>query len=124
MQRGWSAKGLLRPLWQNYPGKRDGLAAAVGTDGGTLSGVNTGRLNLGLSLGRRLAAELGVTLAEIGAPPDVDEEARSLVARLESLAEEAERGRRAVIAALEAIDDRLERIEERLGIPASRARPR
>jgi len=65
---GWNAAGLLRPLWAGYPGKRDGLAAAVGTTGGVLSSVNSGKRNLGTSLAERLAVELGVTVFDLGAP--------------------------------------------------------
>lgn len=64
---GWSAEGLLLPLWHRYPGRRDALAAAVGTTGNTLSSLNTGKRNLGYGLGGRLAAELGVTIYELGA---------------------------------------------------------
>lgn len=68
MQRGWGAEGLLQPLWTTYPGGRDGLAKAVGTHGSTLSSINSGKQNLGRSLGERLAAALGVSLLELGAP--------------------------------------------------------
>lgn len=67
MERGWSAKGLLKPLWQRYEGGRDALAAAVGTSGSVLSSINTGKRNLGLSLAGRLADELEVSVLDLGA---------------------------------------------------------
>ena len=89
MQKGWKAKGLLKPLWQTYPGKRDGLAVAVGSTGGNLSGINSGRLRLGRDLGQRLADELGVSLLELGAPLEaVDARGLTLVSRLEALADQ------------------------------------
>lgn len=66
--RGWSAEGLLRPLWHEYDGGRDGLADAVGTQGSVLSSINTGRRNLGLDLAQRLAGACGITLADLGQP--------------------------------------------------------
>ena len=85
--KGWSAKGLLLPLWQKYPGKRDALAEAVGTKGTVLSSINTGRRNLGYDLGPRLAEELGVSVLELGAPVGAaDEAGKSIVLHLEELA--------------------------------------
>lgn len=71
MQRGWSAEGLLQPLWSSYgngdeKARRDQLARAVGTSGSVLSSINTGKRQLGVNLGTRLAAELGVTLHDLG----------------------------------------------------------
>lgn len=88
MQEGWSAKELLKPLWQNYPGGRDKLATDVGLkSGNTLSSINSGKRNLGLDLGQRLAAKLGVSLLELGAPEGLaDARGLTLLARLEWLA--------------------------------------
>lgn len=90
---GWSARGLLQPLWTQYPGGRDGLAKAIGTTGASLSSRNSGRLTLGEDLAGRLAAELSrgldreVSLLELGAPEEAaDEAGRSLLDRLEELA--------------------------------------
>lgn len=86
MQKGWKAKGLLRPLWLAYGG-RDELAAAVGSNGTTLSNVNAGSRDLGIDLGRRLAGELKISLAELGAPAEVADDRASLriVDRLQAL---------------------------------------
>src|SRR5262249_7593431 len=69
MRKSWSARGLLSPLWGRVGG-RDGLAERTGIHGPTLSGYNTGRQRMGEDAGRRIAAALGVTLEELGAPPD------------------------------------------------------
>lgn len=84
---GWNAEGLLQPLWLKYPGGRDGLAAKVGTTGSALSSRNSGSRPLGYDLGSRLAAELGVSVLELGAPLEVaDAAGETLVTRLEGLA--------------------------------------
>lgn len=90
--KGWSAKGLLQPLWKAYPGGRDALAKAVGTNGADLSSRNTGRRNLGHDLAGRLATELShglkrqVTVWDLGAPLLEEDEAQVLfVARLQEL---------------------------------------
>lgn len=75
MQRGWSAEGLLQPLWSTYgngddKARRDQLAHAIGTKGPVLSSINTGKRNLGVNLGTRLANELGVTLRDLGQPAE------------------------------------------------------
>ena len=83
---GWDARGLLRPLWNQYEGGRDGLAEAVGTQGSVLSSINSGKRPLGHDLAGRLGAELGVSLAELGAPEEAaDAESRTLHSRLEGL---------------------------------------
>ena len=91
MQKGWDAKGLLRPLWLRYGG-RDRLAEAVGTTGSALSSINSGQRRLGLMLGRKLALALDVSLAELGAPLDLAEEGDTLIARLEALEEQVAQG--------------------------------
>lgn len=67
-ETGWKATGLLLPLWNRYKGGREALASAVGTSPSTLSSINTGNRRLGYDLAGRLAAELGVTVTELGAP--------------------------------------------------------
>lgn len=109
MERGWSAEGLLRPLWRTYPGGRDGLARAVGTSGTVLSSVNSGKRSLGVNLGRRIADELNVPLSELGAPATATPEERSLFDRLEGLEE-------AVALILEGQQLVLERQEEARGL--------
>ncbi len=83
-QKGWYAIGLLQPLWIGYEGGRDGLAAAVGTTGSSLSNVNSGNRRLGHDLAGRLAAELGISVLELGAPGEpADPHGVSLLGRLE-----------------------------------------
>lgn len=86
-ERGWDATGLLRPLWQTFPGKREGLAEAVGTAPETLSSINTGKRRLGKALGGRLANVLGVSLLELGAPTrqPADPAGETLRERLDTL---------------------------------------
>lgn len=83
---GWNAEGLLRPLWHSYEGhpelpRREALAKAVGTSPSVLSQINTGKRPLGHDLGPRLAAELGVSLLELGAPEAVADDPASLKLR-------------------------------------------
>lgn len=86
--QGWDAKGILKPLWQEYGG-RDELAAAAGTTGTVLSAINTGYRDrkLGIVLARKLAAALDVSLAELGAPEAVadDPASRKIQDRLAEL---------------------------------------
>lgn len=114
MDKGWNAKGLLAPLWRNYPGGRDGLAAAAGTHPPTLSAVNSGNRNLGWHLARRLAAELDVSVLELGAPTEDEPEPRDMYGLLERLIADEERSRAALAEALASIDARLSQIEGRL----------
>lgn len=87
--KGWSAEGLLLPLWNEYPGGRDALAAKVGSTGGNLSSINSGKRPLGGELGNKLALELGVSLVELGAPGEGEgARGRSIAQRLAE-AEEA-----------------------------------
>lgn len=118
MEKGWSAAGLLRPLWQNYPGKRDALAAAVGTQPSVLSAINTGRRLLGRGLGQRLADELEVTLLELGAPESLaDDRGRTILDRLDELAIDAAETART----LAALQERVSMLEARpsLGVDPS-----
>lgn len=83
---GWSAKGLLKPLWDELPGKRDELAAVTGIRGTTLSAYNSGARPLGLANARRISAALDVTLLELGAPLDqADWADRTLLGHLRQL---------------------------------------
>src|SRR4051812_17965450 len=86
-EAGWTAQGLLRPLWQDYPGGRDALADAVGTKGSVLSSINSGKRPIGHDLAGRLARELGVTLSEMGATEAdaADPASRTLLGRLSAL---------------------------------------
>lgn len=87
MERGWDAKGLLRPLWGRVGG-RDALAALTGIAPQTLSGYNTGNKGLGLGNARRIADALDVSVLELGAPVAlVDDPGESLLGRLEELSE-------------------------------------
>ena len=123
MERGWDASGLLQPAWKNYPGGRDALALAVGTSPSVLSSINTGKRNLGIALATRLAAKLGVSVLELGAPEGLaDPRGKDLLSRLEALREEAEAGREGLALALEGIQMSLARIEARLPGEAGPAR--
>lgn len=77
---------MLQPLWQTFPGKREGLAEAARTQPSTLSAINSGARNLGPTLGVRIADALGVSLLELGAPLGAaDASDVTLVTRLEEL---------------------------------------
>lgn len=67
MQKGWNATGRLSAHW-NRVGGRDGLAAATGITGSTLSGYNSGKRLLGEKNARVIAMALGVTIFDLGAP--------------------------------------------------------
>jgi len=70
MEKGWNAKGLLKPLWSRLEGKRDELARMTGIGGGVLSAYNSGKRPLGIANARRIAAALGVTVEELGGPAE------------------------------------------------------
>jgi transcriptional regulator with XRE-family HTH domain len=76
VQKGWKATGLLEPLWGKVGG-RDELARKTGINPATLSGVNTGRLNLGRANAERIAQVLEVSLVELGAPEGEADDVRS-----------------------------------------------
>lgn len=81
----WYATGLLEPLW-GAVGGRDRLAAVTGIQPGTLSGYNTGRLKLGLRNAKRLAAALGVSVFDLGAPEaEADAADHTILGRLAEL---------------------------------------
>lgn len=89
VERGWSAAGLLQPLWERYERGRDELAERVGTSGTVLSSINSGKRRLGLNLAKRLAAELRISLLELGAPAAVaqaDGQSSALLRHLAQLA--------------------------------------
>lgn len=90
VERGWDAKGLLAPLWQERftgAGRREQLAALVEISPQTLSAYNSGNRPLGITNARKLAAALGVSLADLGAPEGVpDARGATLRDRLEELA--------------------------------------
>lgn len=112
MERGWDAKGLLRPLWERLPGKRDELAVVTGIRGGTLSSYNSGKRLLGQKNARLIANALGVSLEELGAPPN--EEPQSIGDRLRELAETMAE----VLDEQESLHTRLVVLEARAGLPA------
>lgn len=86
MQKGWKAAGLLQPLWGSVGG-RERLAEITGINTSTLSGINTGRLNLGPGNARKIAAALEVSVLELGAPIEAaDEAGQTLLDRLLELA--------------------------------------
>lgn len=96
VQEGWKAKGLLRPYWLTYDGGRDALARAVGTSPTVLSSINSGRRNLGFDLGPRLAAELDISLVELGGPDDGSARSRTTLDRLATLEAQAARQARTI----------------------------
>jgi transcriptional regulator with XRE-family HTH domain len=89
VERGWNAKGRLTPLYKRFR-RRDDLAEITGIDTGTLSGYNSGKRNLGMGNALRIADATGVTLADLGAPTDVQEEDRVRRIVREELAESRE----------------------------------
>lgn len=110
MQRGWNAEGLLQPLWERYDGspelpRREALAKAVGTSPTSLSSINSGDRNLGLKLGGRIAAELGVSVLELGAPVGaLNGAGQTLVDRLEQVEAKHDELRAIVLEALGRLD--------------------
>jgi transcriptional regulator with XRE-family HTH domain len=90
VERGWDAKGLLAPLWQERftgAGRREQLAELVEISPQTLSAYNSGKRPLGITNARKLAAALGVSLAELGAPEgESDPRGATLRSRLDELA--------------------------------------
>jgi transcriptional regulator with XRE-family HTH domain len=87
VERGWNAKGLLRPHWERLPGKRDELARLTGIGPQTLSGYNSGQRRLGIGNAQRIAEALGITVLDLGAPTTAQVAERSAVVldRLETL---------------------------------------
>jgi hypothetical protein len=80
------ATGLLSRHWGKVGG-RDALARLTGIRGTSLSGYNTGRLNLGERNARKIAEALDLTLLDLGAPPETAPElAATILDHLESLA--------------------------------------
>lgn len=109
-QKGWKAKGLLQPLWNRYEGGRDALGAAVGTTGTVLSSVNSGKRSLGYDLAARLAAELHVTVLDLGAPEEAAAATRErrVIDRLRQLEEADAR----LLATVKSLTDRVEALEQ------------
>lgn len=97
MEKGWNAKGLLRPLWLQLegPAKRDQLGELAGITPQTLSAYNTGPDDGGRALGianaRKIVAALAtkgieVSLLELGAPEgEADARGQTLLDRLDEL---------------------------------------
>lgn len=102
MQKGWKATGLLKPLW-GKAGGRDGLARKAGMQPATISGYNTGRLNMTLQAARRIALALDVTIYDLGAPVDAETSSSPLLAELAEIR-----------ATLEAMVRREDATEERI----------
>lgn len=91
MEKGWDARGLLRPLWHEIGG-RDALAEASGIAGQTLSAYNSGSRQLGIANARKIVEGLtsrgvAVTVLELGAPLEaVDDLGLGFLDRLQALA--------------------------------------
>lgn len=79
--RSWKATGLLAPLWGRVGG-RDALAERTGIQPATISGYNTGRLNLTLNAARRIALALDVTIYDLGAPAEIEMDGSPLLRQL------------------------------------------
>ena len=86
MEKGWEARGLLKPLWGRVGG-RDRLAELTGIQPSTISGYNAGRLPLGMANARKIAAALGVTVADLGAPDQNGQEPSPLMRELIAIKE-------------------------------------
>lgn len=76
--QGWKAKGVLRPLWEQLPGKREQLAELTRISATELSSYNSGKKNLGLRNAKRIIAgfaekDIVVSLVELGGPLDPDD---------------------------------------------------
>lgn len=112
MRIGWNAAGLLQPVWTRYPGGRDALAAAAGTQPTVLSSINSGKRRLGADLAKRIADAAKVDIAVLGAPSQTAnsstvltgwrELAQLVVAADEPLSREAQEILEAAAAELEA----------------------
>jgi transcriptional regulator with XRE-family HTH domain len=118
MNRGWNAKGLLAAHWDKV-GKRDGLAAATGITGETLSGYNSGSRPLGKKNATKIAAVLGVSLLDLGAPEAEadDPPSQAALVLLAELSAEVKR----LSADLVAAQQRLEKLESQRGPRGSAA---
>lgn len=121
MEKGWSAKGLLKPLWGSVGG-RDGLERATGISGSTLSAYNAGSRPLGIVNARRIAAALNVSLLDLGAPEEADQKlAEALTVRLASIEAELaalhrsrEQGTEGILRRLVALEVGLRRLSQQL----------
>lgn len=140
MDKGWNAKGLIRPLWQQLdgPAKRDQLAELAGITPQTLSAYNTGPDDGGRALGitnaRKIVAALAkkgieVSLLELGAPEnEADARGLTLRARLEELAADLAdslQRQKTMDAELRRLRTRLGKLEaQRAPVAAAPKRPR
>jgi transcriptional regulator with XRE-family HTH domain len=117
VQRGWDVSPLLDDLLERRGWTQERLAEVTGIGRETVNGYATGRLRIGLKNAERIAAALGVTVLELGAPEAAaGEEGLTVLQRLEEA--EAELAR--VGPVLTAIVDRLEALERRAGGAARR----
>ncbi len=119
----WNAKGWLSPLWQNLPGKRDGLAALTGIRGPELSAYNSGKRNLGTANARRIATALGVSVLELGAPvEEADEKGETFLDLLADLRAVVEAQGVKTNEALDLLRGRVDALEARPGRSATKPR--
>ena len=120
----WHATGQVEKAWKRIaPPVRDELAERMGVAGSDLSARNTSTPDKPRPMTQEYAERIVAavhrddptfSLADLGAPSSVLEEDPTVLARLRSLEEEAERERAALEESLASIDVRLSRIEERL----------
>lgn len=117
-EKRWKATGLLSTHWGKVGG-RDALARLTGIQGTSLSGYNTGRLNLGEKNARKIADALDLTLLDLGAPVEADPETGlSILRRLEAVEEDFREGlliQTAVNAEVRDLLSRVQRLERRQG---------
>lgn len=87
---GWDATGLLKPLWEQLPGKRDELAKLSGVRGTELSSHNNGK-PIGRGVAQRIIdgfAKKGIVVSnlELGAPAaEADERGQAFLVLLQGL---------------------------------------
>jgi len=68
MKEGWDASGRLEAIWNEFPGRRDEMAARTGIGKSTLSAYNSGARQLGMRNAMRIAQALEISIYDLGAP--------------------------------------------------------
>lgn len=114
MERGWDASGPLRALLarrkeDGKPHTQEWLAGSTGIGRVSINAYATEnpeqRRNLGRANAAKIAAALGVSVLELGAPVDAaDDRGHTLLDRLEALEVAVESGSAAVADSLERLE--------------------